>query len=102
PEVRRQPLLRVAQRPALAPRIVGDLLLVDAADDEVLRLRMREVPARHRRARPHREALGELDAGVALRVDQLPQRRLLRMLWACRIAGRRADAFVLLADQRLV
>src|SRR3954452_22134823 len=72
-EVRRQPALRLGQGPALALGVVLDLVASQPADDEVLRLRVAEVPPGHRGSRPHRPALGELDPGVRLHVEELPQ-----------------------------
>ena len=63
---------------------------------------MREVEARNRRRREHREALGQLDAGAMRRIEELPQGRLLGVVGLRRIARRRADAEVLLGDQLLV
>src|SRR4029453_3441205 len=50
-QVRRQPLLRLVDRPALAPGIVLDLVAAHPAQHEVLRLRVREVQAAHGPAR---------------------------------------------------
>src|SRR4051794_25246764 len=101
-KVRGEPALGLLERPALPPRVVGDLVLAEAADDEVLRLRVGEVPAADRRARPHRHRLGELDAGVGVDVEELPEGLLLRVLGAGRVAGSGPDADVALADERLV
>ena len=60
---------------------------------------MREIPAAHRCGRQHREALGELDAGIALDVEQPPQRGLLGVIGAGRVAGRGTDAAVGLVDE---
>src|SRR5262249_46673585 len=60
---RRQPSLRLLRRPALAPRVVLDLVALDLADTEIVALRVAEVEAAYRGAGPHGEALGELDAG---------------------------------------
>src|SRR3954469_16259400 len=98
-EVRREPLLRLVDRPALAPRVVLDLVAADPPQDEVPRLRVREVQAAHRRARPHGHALGQLDTGVRLGVEQVPDGLLLGVLRARGVARRRADAVVLLGEQ---
>jgi hypothetical protein len=55
--------------PALARRVVFHLIALDLADAEVMRVRVAEVEPAHRRARPHREALGQLHAD-ALGLDQ--------------------------------
>ena len=57
-------------RPALAPRIVLDLVALDLADAEIVALGMREVEPRHGRTRPHGKALRQLDAGLRLGVEQ--------------------------------
>src|SRR3954467_2725572 len=100
-EVGREPSLRLLDRPALAPRIVLDLVAAEATQHEVPRLRVREVQAAHRRPRPHGHALGELDAGVDLGVEQLPDDSLLGVLRACGVARSRPDAVVLLGDEPL-
>ncbi len=44
-EIRREPAFRFGKRPALALRVVFDLFLAEAADNEILAARMREIPA---------------------------------------------------------
>jgi hypothetical protein len=51
-------------RLALARGQVFELVAADAADVEVLRLRMREVEAAHARGRMHRVALGQRHADL--------------------------------------
>src|SRR5919107_1384366 len=58
-EVGGEPLLGFAEAPPLAGGVVGDLVLAEAAHDEVPGLRVGQVPAAHRGAGPHRHALGE-------------------------------------------
>src|SRR5947209_11842254 len=101
-EVGGQPALGFLQCPALALRVVGDLVLGHPSDHEVLRLRVREVPAADRGTGPHRHRLGQLDAGPRVDIHHLPERRLLGVLRAGRVAGGRADSHVLLTDERLV
>ena len=60
---------------------------------------MAEIEPGHRRARPHRKALGQLDAGGVLGVEQRKQRRLLGVIGLRGIAGRGTDAGILLEDQ---
>src|SRR3954452_21919122 len=95
-QVRREPSLRLGDRPALAAGVVLDLVAGDPAQVEVPRLRVGEVQPADRGPRPHGHALGELDAGVGLDVEQLPDRLLLGVLRARRVARRRPDAGVLL------
>ena len=71
-------------------------------DDEVLRLRVREVPAADRRARPHGHRLGERDPDPALHVEQRPERLLLGVVRAGGVAGRGPDPDVALGDELLV
>src|SRR5438874_1877356 len=101
-EIRRQPALRFFGRQPLAARVVLQLLAVDLADREVARLRMGDVPTAHRGGRVHGVGLGEADAGAALDVEQAPELGLLGVIRARRVAGRRADAAILLAQQLLV
>src|ERR1700710_2259530 len=86
-EVRREPLLRLTHRPALALGVRRHLVGPETADDEVLRLRVGEVPAADRGAGPHRHRVRELDAGALLDVEELPQGALLGVLGAGGIAG---------------
>src|SRR4051812_4363709 len=98
-EVGREPLLRLVHRPALAPRVVLDLVTPEAPEHEVPRPRMREIQPAHRGTRPHGHALGELDPGGRLDVEELPDGLLLGVLGAGRVARCRPDAVVLLGDQ---
>src|SRR3546814_14366554 len=75
---------------------------VRATEHEALRLRVGEVPPGDRSPRPNRHPLCELDAGVGSDIEQLPERPLLGVLGAGRIAGCRTDAAILLRDQVLV
>ena len=63
---------------------------------------MGEVEAADARRGVHREALGELDAGGALGVEQLEERALLGVVGLGGVAGRGADAAVLFVDQVFV
>src|SRR4051794_15641677 len=81
-EVGGEPALGLLQGPALALGVVGDLVLGHPTDHEVLRLRVREIPAADGRTGPHRHRLGQLDASPLLNVHQLPERRLLGVLRA--------------------
>src|SRR5579859_1375028 len=101
-ETGRQPALGLLEGLALAARVVGGLVLADAPDAEVVRVRMREVPAAHRRRGPHREALGERDARALRRAQEVEQRALLGVVGAGRVAGRGPDAAVLLRDEVVV
>src|SRR6266700_6043637 len=58
-EDRRQPFLRLGERPILARGIILDLVALDPADAEISALRMAEIDAAHRGARPHGKAFGE-------------------------------------------
>src|SRR6202051_2528694 len=95
-EVWAEPAFGFLQGPALALRVVGDLVLAHPADHEVLRLRVREIPAADGSTGPHRHRLGQLDAGPLPDVHQLPERRLFGVLRAGRVAGGRADSHVIL------
>src|SRR5262245_17962457 len=97
----RQPALAFVDRPIFPLRIVLDLIAFDFADAEIRTLRMAEVEAADRRARPHREALRKPHADT-LTVEQLKQRALLGVVGLRRIAGRRTDAALFLRDQLFV
>ena len=77
--------------------VIEDLIAADAADSEVLRLRMREIQAAHSRRRQHGEILGQLDSGP-LSAQQREERRFLAVIGRGRISGCRTDAPVLLRD----
>ena len=63
------------------------------------RLRMREIETADGRWRRHRQALGEIHAGALARFEQIEERALLGVIGLRRIAGRRADAAILLGDE---
>src|SRR5262245_9515296 len=93
----RQPALAFVDRPIFSLRILFDLIAFDFADAKIRTLRMAEVEATDRRARPHREALRQLYADT-LAVEQLEQRALLGVVGLRRIAWRRTDAAIFLRD----
>ena len=97
-----EPALGFGQGHGLAVGIVLDLVAGEHVDGEVTRLGMGEVEPADGRRRPHGARLGELDAGLGLDVEQLPQGELLGMVGASRVAGGGADAAVLLGDQVVV
>src|SRR5918993_5369162 len=99
-QVGAQPALRLGQRNALAGCVVLDLIPRDAADREVLRVRMAEVEPAHGRGWRHREALRQGEP-CRLRVEQVEEPPLLGVVGARRVAERRADAAVALLDQLL-
>ena len=76
-EIWRQPPLGVGEAHALALGPVLDLIAVDFADGEVLGFGVSEIQAAPGTGRPHGAALGQLDAGVILPLQQLPQQQLL-------------------------
>src|SRR3954470_16956798 len=81
---RREPALGLVHAPALALGIVLDLVALDLADAEIGALRVAEIEPAHRRAWPHREALGEIDAD-ALRLEQAEERAFLGVIGLRRI-----------------
>src|SRR5262249_46074394 len=94
-----EPLVGLLDAPAFALGVILDLVTLDFADAEIMALRMAEIEATYERARPHRKALGELDANAALAVEQAEQLLLLAVVGLRRIARRRADAAILLGNQ---
>ncbi len=86
----------------LRPRIILDLIALDLRHAEIMRLRMREIKPRNRRARPHRVTLRQLHAGAFLRVEQAEQRRLFRVIGLCGITRRGTDAAIIFGDALLV
>src|SRR5436190_19050565 len=94
-EHRRKPPLGLLDAPAFAARVVLDLIALDLADAEVMRVRMAEIESRDRRAGPHREALGELHID-SLTIDQAEQRPLLGVIRLGGVTRRRPDAAIFL------
>ena len=78
--------------------IVLELVAADPRHPEILAVAVAEIEARHRRGRQHREILGQRDlAGIA--AEHVEQHRLQAVVGAGRIARRRPDAVIFLADQ---
>src|SRR5215813_3803225 len=98
-EHRREPLLRLGHAPALARGVVLDLIALDLADAEIVALGVAEIEPADGSARPHGEALGELEPYPPLAVEQRKQRRLLAVVGLRGIARRRPDAAIFLPDQ---
>ena len=98
-QVRREPARRLIERDALSGRVVGQLVATDPADPEVVAVGVPQVVAGDRGARPHRERFGQPDAGPRLRLEQVEQRALLRVVGAGRVARRGPDALVALGDE---
>jgi hypothetical protein len=96
---RRQPPLGLSHRPALAPRIILDLIPLDLANPEIIALRMAEIESRYLRPRPHRKAFRQLHAGGVLGVEQAEQRRLFGVIGLRGIAGGGADPIVFFQDE---
>src|SRR3954464_6095411 len=69
-EARREPALRLGQRPPLAVGVVRDLVPGDPAHHEVLGLRVAEVQAGHRGAGLHRHGLRQRYPGGTLDVEE--------------------------------
>src|SRR5215204_3528532 len=99
-EDRRQPSLRLLDRPALAPRVVLDLVALDLADTEIGAVGVTEIEPADRGARPHRKAFRQLHPDIVLAREQLEQRRLLGILGLRRIARRGTAAAILFGEPR--
>src|SRR5450432_209841 len=97
-QIRRQPALRVGEAPSLALRVARRLIAIDLTHAEIMRLRVREIKSADGRSRPHRKGFGQSNAGIAFRVEQLPEGRLLRMLGAGGIARGGSNSLVLFTD----
>src|SRR5262245_50406656 len=95
----RKPSLGLLDAPALARRILLHLVALDLADTEIVAVGMREIKTGYGRPWPHGEALGELDPGCRLRLEQAEEGALLGVVGLGRIAGRRTNASVFLRDQ---
>src|SRR6516165_12532692 len=98
---RREPALAFGDGPALAPRIVLDLIPLDLADAEIRALRMAKIEPAYRRAWPHCIAFGQFHAD-ALAPEQSEQRALFRVVGLRRIARRRTDAAILFRDELVI
>jgi hypothetical protein len=99
PRLGREPPRGVFARQARALREIVELVVADAPDGEVLRVRMRKIEAGDRRGRQHREAFGEGHAEFVGTQD-IEERRLDRVIGTGRIPRRRPDARIFLAYQR--
>src|SRR5271170_8027657 len=96
---RREPAFGLLDAKALARGVILDLIALDLADAEIEAFGMTEIKPGHGRAWPHRKAFGERHAGGVLGIEQPEQRRLLGVIGLRRIAGRGADALILLEDK---
>src|SRR5262249_30137256 len=97
-----QPSLGLREGLILAPRVIFDLIAFYFPDAEIITLRMAEIEAADRGARPHRKALGHFHPDRALAAEEREHRALLGMIRLRRITGRRTDAAIALGDQLLV
>ena len=75
-EIGREPALDLLDRASFAARIAGDLIVPQAADREVPRLRVCEIQAADACGRQHRGVLGQRQPDVA-RLEQVEQLELL-------------------------
>src|ERR1043166_95868 len=98
-QIRPKPALDFGQRHAFAQVIINDLIAPNFSDGKIFRLRMGEVESAHAAAGPHCERFGEFDAGLALDVQQLPERLLFRVIGARRITCCRANAAIFFLNQ---
>eukprot|EP00754_Rhynchopus_humris_P019685 Rhum_TRINITY_DN14653_c10_g1::Rhum_TRINITY_DN14653_c10_g1_i1::g.106929::m.106929 len=80
-------------------RVVRDLVLLNLAHSEVLRLRVSEHDGRHGRRRKHRHRLRQLNVRRVRDVGQVPHLQLLLVVRLRRVARRRPDAQVVLLDE---
>src|SRR6476646_1986898 len=101
-QIRGEPAPRGVNRPTLALRVVGELVLADLADAEIGRLRMGEVQAGDRRAGPDRVAVRERDVDALLGAEQVPERALLGVIGLGWVTGRWADTAITLGDEVFV
>src|SRR5664280_3305912 len=100
-QVRLEPALRLRDGDRFAAGVVRHLVFPQLAHGEIFRLRMIEIKPAHAAGRMHGEALGQDDSGGGLGAEQIEEQAFLGMIRAGRIAGRRADAPVFLAEQFL-
>src|SRR5260221_12887214 len=100
-EVWPEPALDFLHGHSLAQMIVEHLVAIDLAEPKVARSRMRKIQPADTRARPHRKAFRNLDAGLALDIEQFPQDAFLGMIRTRGITRRRANAAILFFDELL-
>src|SRR5271170_6022255 len=98
-EVLPEPSLDLGCAHPFALVIVGDLIAVDLAEAKISRFRVCKVKPTHARSGPHREGLRNLHAGVGLDIEQTPERSLLRVIRASRVARGRPDTAILLLNK---
>ncbi len=63
---------------------------------------MRKIPAAHRSGGHHGVGLGDLNAGLALHIEQLPQGFLFRVIRARGISRRRPNPLILFRNQLFI
>ena len=98
---RRQPAFGFRHGPALALRVIGELVGLDPRDAEIMRVGMREIKSGNRGRRIDRVALGQRDAEL-LRIEQFEQCCFLGVVGLGRIARRRTDTAIALGENVLV
>src|SRR6185312_6827585 len=98
-QVLAEPALDLGHAHPLAFVVVGDLIAVDLAEDEVARFRVGEVEAAYARSGPHGIRLRNLHPGIRLDIEQTPDGTLLRMVGACRIACCGLDSAIFLLNE---
>src|ERR1039458_3868514 len=98
-QIRSQPAFYFLQGHAFADVIIQQLVATKLANGEVFRFRVRKIKPAHAAGGPHRTALGELDTGVLLYIEQFPENFLFRVVGTGGIARRRPDAAILFPDQ---
>src|SRR5436190_12337716 len=97
-EIRAKPALGLFDGCTPAFGVILELVAADARHSEILAVAVAEIKTRHRRCREHREILGQRNL-ARIAAEHLEQHRLQAVIGAGRIARRRPDAFVFLADQ---
>jgi diadenylate cyclase len=94
-----EPSLDFGHAHCLALGIVSDLIAIDFAETEVSRVRVCEIKPTHARSRPHRKRFRDPHSGIGLHIQQTPERTLLRVIRARRIARSRPDPAILFVNE---
>src|SRR5882724_396935 len=93
---RRQPPFSFVHGKSLALRIAHDLIAVDLADTEIMRLWVRKIKPADRRCRKHRKGLGQANPRGSVRIEKAPQQRFFGVVGAGWIPRGGPDALIFL------
>src|SRR5437870_5427637 len=98
-QVLAEPALGFRNVEAFSTAVILDLVPIDFPDGKVLRLGVREVEAGDGTGGNHREAFGEMNSHVLLRIQKVEYGALFRMIRLSRISGSWSNPLITFFDQ---